>query len=154
MIRKKNHHVIGMIPYIHPGQGSGIRYTHTAGAAQCVCDYIFRDRGCGIGQAAAPCVDVVFFTDGIANDPVLNVCDTIACLHGTRNVNTYTLGVGNPDWFMLKCMKDPDIELNDYHLFNFETIEDLEEHLHIIIRRLIYDAASYPCVSTSVDPAI
>ena len=145
---------VGSIPYIRPGQGSGTRWTHTAGAAQCVCDYIFRDRGCGIGQAAAPYVDVVFFTDGKANDPVLDVCETVTCLHGISNVNTYTLAVGDSNDLKLDCMEENDLELDEYHLFDFETIEDLEEQLEEIFRRLITDPVSYPCVSTCVDPGM
>ena len=142
------------IPYIRPGQSWGSRYTHTAGAAQCVCDYIFRDRGCGIGSTAAPCVDVVFFTDGHANDPVQNVCETVQCLHDIRNVNTYTISVGNPYQLKLDCMEENNLRLDEYHLFNFKSISDLENQLNLIIHRLITNPISYECASTFSDPRV
>ena len=143
---------IGNIPYIRPGQGSETRWTHTAGAAQCVCDYVFRDRGCDIGSTAAPCVDVVFFTDGHANDPVENICETVQCLHGIRNVNTYTISVGDPNTLKLDCMEENDLKFDEYHLFNFENISVLEDQLNLIISRFISDPFSYECASTFIDP--
>ena len=73
---------ISNIPYIREGQGPGTRWTHTAGAAQCVCNYMLTSA-CGL-PVSAGCMDVVFITDGYSNDPSRNICEEIRCLHTRR----------------------------------------------------------------------
>ena len=65
---------ISSIQYIRDGQGPGTRWTHTAGAVQCVCNYILSPL-CHLEVAPNGCidVDVVFITDGRANDPSRDV---------------------------------------------------------------------------------
>ena len=58
--------------YIHRGQRNETRWTHTAGAARCACDYMPTST-CGL-DAAAGCIDVVFITDSQANDLSRDVC--------------------------------------------------------------------------------
>ena len=72
------------INYYH---GDGTRYTHTGGAAQCVCDVILTPS-CGL-DPAANCVNVVFITDSQSNDPNRDVCNDIRCLHNRFGVNTF-----------------------------------------------------------------
>jgi hypothetical protein len=54
-----------------------------------MCDYMLSPT-CGLDPAAG-CIDVVFVTDGRANDPALDVYDEICCLHNRRGVNVYTI---------------------------------------------------------------
>ena len=54
---------IGTTPYVRPGQDAGTRWTHTAGAAQCACQYMLTPT-CGLTDPAADCINVIFITDG------------------------------------------------------------------------------------------
>ena len=76
------------IPY-HDGR------THTGSAKQCACDTILTP-GCGFDVCQA-CLDVVYITDGHSNDPKLDVCQTVGCLHNQPNadVNVYTFAIGD-----------------------------------------------------------
>ena len=164
--RDRTNKTIRSIPYVRPGREcERARYTHTAGAARCICDYVFGLGGqeeryrCGLDLASAPCVDVVFITDGQANDPELDVCETVQCLHdksttSTYNVNTYAIGVGFVDTHQLECMIDNDLKMDEYHLFNFDTYDELQMQFQKAVDRLANDiTGTYTCVSTSVDPA-
>ena len=104
---------ISSIPYIRPGQGSETRWTHTAGAAQCVCEYMLTPA-CDLTDPAADCINVIFITDGRANDPTLNVCTEIDCLHNRGGVDTFAIGIGNRDELKLECMRENDLRLDEY----------------------------------------
>ena len=143
---------IQSIPYIRPGQGSGTRWTHTAGAAQCACQYMLTPT-CGLTDAAADCINVVFITDGQANDPTLDICNEIRCLHRRRGVDTFAIGIGNPTQLQLGCMLENDLQLNEYHLFNFETFAKLQEQFDLIISRLSDPTnTEYHCANTTTNP--
>ena len=71
--------------------------THTASAAQCACSNVLQPS-CGFNtRNSRVCLDVVFITDGQSNDPQLDVCSTVECLHNTPNtdVTVYAFGIGN-----------------------------------------------------------
>ena len=145
---------IKSIPYVRPGQGPGTRWTHTAGAAQCACEYMLNPTRNCMNDLDPECVSVVFVTDGQANDPTRDVCTEIRCLHRRRGVNTFAIGIGNQDELQLECMRENNLELDEYHLFNFDTFPELEEQLELIIRRLTDPTnTDYTCVDTASDPA-
>ena len=144
---------IRSIPYIREGQGSETRWTHTAGAAQCVCNYMLT-HACDL-PGDASCIDVVFITDGHANDPHYNVCTEIKCLHNPnrRGVNTFAIGIGNVHELKLDCMiETDDLAFGEYHLFNFPTFEELETQFDAILQRLFDPDPEdpYPCAATDV----
>ena len=144
---------IKAIPYVRPGQGSGTRWTHTAGAAQCACEYMLNPtRNCLNVSDPAECVSVVFVTDGRANDPTLDVCTEIRCLHRRRGVDTFAIGIGNRDDLQLRCMREDDLGLDEYHLFNFESFAELEEQFELITRRIVTDYVNYPCPNIRNNP--
>ena len=112
---------ISSIPYIREGQGDETRWTHTAGAARCACDYMLTPT-CGL-HVATDCIAVVFITDGRANDPTPDVCNDIRCLHRRRGVNTYAIGIGD---LKLDCMIENNLSLEENNLFNFPTFDEFE----------------------------
>jgi hypothetical protein len=139
------------IPYIREGQPPGTRWTHTAGAAQCACEYMLTPT-CGLTDPAADCINVVFITDGQANDPTLDVCTEIRCLHQRRGVNTFAIGIGIRDYQRLECMRDDDLELDEYHLFKFGSVTDLEEQFELITNRIMTPPYNYPCSNLRNNP--
>ena len=145
---------ISSIQYIHEGQEPGTRWTHTAGAAQCVCNYMLT-HACGL-PGDTSCIDVVFITDGHANDPNYDVCTEIKCLHSPnrRGVNTFAIGIGNRNELKLECMIDTDLALDEYHLFNFPTLDELETQFNATLDLLLNPDPQNPhtCVATDVDP--
>ena len=140
---------IKSIPYIRPG----IRYTHTGGAAKCVCDYMLSPT-CGVPPDAG-CIDVIFFTDGWSNDPRYNICQEVGCLHRRRGVDTFAIGVGNYNTLRMDCYAENDLALDEYHLFNFTTFTALEDQFELVIQKLFnpVTAANYSCANTTTDPA-
>ena len=150
------------ISYIREGQGPGTRWTHTAGAAQCVCNYMLTSA-CRL-PVAANCIDVVFLTDGRSNDPSLNVCTEIRCLHNRRGVNTFAIGIANFLMQELECIVDPDLGLDDYHVFDFLSFDEFEEEFQTLLNLLLSspdvddgaddddDPDSYKCVSPTTNP--
>ena len=129
------------------------RSTHTAGAAKCVCEYMLTDT-CGY-PVNAGCTDVIFFTDGRANDPSLDICTEIQCLHNRRGVDTFAIGVGNYDDLSLGCYGENDLQLDEYHIFDFSNFASLEREFKIVIQKLLNTAlygGEYNCTSPGVDP--
>ena len=84
---------------------TGIRYTHTAGAVDCVCDHMLDHDLCNIPENAS-CVDVIFITDGLSNEPDRNVCSETLCLHNIPGVNTFAFGIAFHDPDELECITD------------------------------------------------
>ena len=115
----------------HGSVRGGIRYTHTAGAAQCVCDFMLSPT-CGVDPTAS-CIDVVFLTDGKSNDPSREICSDIRCLHNRFGVNTYAIGIDNAHLPELLCITDDDIDVGSLHLFNFHSFDDFEEAFHDVV---------------------
>ncbi|CAI8058605.1 hypothetical protein GBAR_LOCUS31872, partial [Geodia barretti] len=125
------------IPYVH---GTGTRYTHTSGAIQCVCNDILYN--CGMVQGCQD-VRVVFFTDGGANGPggPERVCQEMDCLRCEDGIETYAIGVGNPQ--NIECMTNTP---NMNRPWSFSNFEEFENNFHILQDMLLYDYANYPCV--------
>ena len=77
-----------------------IRYraglTYTASATQCACEAILTPS-CGFSNNTGACLDVIYITDGQSNDPNLDICRTVECLHDQSNadVKVYAFGIGN-----------------------------------------------------------
>jgi hypothetical protein len=128
---------------------SGIRWRHTAGAARCVCDFMLTPS-CGV-PVGAECIDVVFITVGRSNDPNINVCNTIGCLHDRYGVTTHAIGVGNAFDPELECISNADP--NTFNIFNFNSFDEFVQTFEDIINRLIYGGVSpsgnpYVCIGT------
>ena len=127
--------------------------TYTAGAARCACNYMLTPA-CGISVSAA-CTDVIFLTDGRANDPSLDICTEIQCLHNRSGVDTSAIGVGDYDTLRLGCYGENDLGLDEYYLFNFPNFTELEQQFQLVLQRLLNGAlygGDYTCASTGVDP--
>ena len=148
--RKSASHAISSIPYTRQGQ-SGTRWTHTAGAARCVCNHMLHSI-CGFRDDCKS-VTVVFLTDGHANDPAKNVCTEIRCLHNQTGVETFAIGIGNSEVLKLKCMLSNPM-LNEYRLFNFPTFEQFNAHFTKLIIKLVDPQSVYECADTSTDPTV
>ena len=114
-------------------------WTHTGGAAKCVCNKLL-DKSCGIEFADDTCVDVIFITDGASNDPSLEICDEVKCLHDhLLKLNTYSLGIGsynNPIYENeLKCIQNSD---NDMSMFWFESFDEFSEAVEDLFNNGLY----------------
>ena len=142
---------VNNIQYIREGQENSTRWTHTAGAAQCVCNYMLTDA-CGL-PVSAGCIDVVFLTDGRSNDPVLNVCDEIRCLHTRMGVNTFAIGIGDHFMEELQCIANTNLGLDDYHVFDFLSFDEFEEEFQGLLRLLRNPLSNtqYRCISPATD---
>jgi hypothetical protein len=129
---------------------SGTRWTHTAGAARCVCDFMLTQT-CGV-PISSDCIDVVFITDGRSNDPNLKVCDEIACLHYRYGVTTYAIGIGNAYDAELECISNADP--HSFHLFNFLDFDEFEDTFQELVDKLLMGQVSpttgdpYVCIGT------
>ena len=145
---------ISNIQYIREGQGSSVRWTHTAGAAQCVCNYMLTGV-CGL-PVSTGCIDVVFLTDGQSNDPTLQICKEIRCLHDRRGVNVFAIGIGNFFMRELQCISDDDLGLDDYHVFDFLSFNEFEEEFNTLLHLLLTSATNgpdaYKCVIPTTNP--
>ena len=78
-------------------------HTYTAGAARCACMDLLQES-CGLPQETE-CLGVVFITDGQSNDPFLQICEEVRCLHN-RSLNTYAIGVGNFNYDEIQCIQN------------------------------------------------
>ena len=119
-----------------PYQGGG---THTAGAARCVCEEMLTSS-CGIDSSQPLCLDVVFITDGKSNDPNLDVCEEVRCLHNRHDVNTYAIGISSGSGFQqtydqeeLDCITNYS---DEFSAFQYESFDEFESSITKIIVRL------------------
>lgn len=114
--------------------------THTAGTARCICEDLIHSS-CGIDTSITPtCLDVVFITDGKSNDPSLDVCQEVQCLHSRYGVNTYAIGINSGSGFQPSYNLD-ELECIDHYsdvinAFQFESFNDFEDSITNIIGRL------------------
>ena len=119
--------------------------TYTGGATRCACDELLTP-GCGM-HPFATCTDVVYITDGKSNDPTLQVCDEVQCLHNHLNgVNTYAIGIGGyVDQAEIDCIaQSSDI----FSTFRFEDFNDFEAAIENIIQKLIDNSNEYSCTNS------
>ena len=127
--------------------------TFTAEAARYACNHMLSST-CGL-PIDAGCIDVIFLTDGRANDPSLDICTEIQCLHNRIDVDTFAIGVGNYDTLRLGCYGENDLDLGEYHIFDFANFTQLEQELLIVKQKLLDTAlfgGEYNCTSPGVDP--
>ena len=130
-----------MSSIIYSHNREGTRYTHTGGAAQCVCDYMLSPT-CGI-PLDANCVDVIFITDAQSNDPNRDVCSDILCLHNRPGAKTFAMGIGIPDPAELECITDTDdIDPNTFSFFNFASFDEFEIFFRDVVELLIMEAGN------------
>ena len=132
--------------------GTGTRWTHTAGAAQCVCNFMLSET-CGL-SLTANCIDVVFITDGRSNDPNHDVCSEIRCLHNRFGVNTFAIGIGYVNITELECIVNHDIGPGQFHLFNFLSFNEFHNKMQEMIHRLMIPASSDSDPYTCIDPEV
>ena len=135
----------------------GTRYTHTGGAARCVCDFML-SSSCGV-TPTTDCIDVVFITDGRSNDPSRDVCQEVRCLHNRYGVNTYAIGIANAHEPELMCITDDDINPDQFHLFNFLSFDDFEQTFMEIVNILLMGNINplgdpYVCIDPQAGPGI
>ena len=122
--------------------------TRTAWVARCVCEDLLQ-RSCGIDTSVSPaCIDVVFITDGKSNDPSLDVCEEVRCLHNRIGVNTYALGINSGSGSRL-TYNQAELDCIDHYsdvisAFQFESFSDFEDSITNITTRLINALPSSP----------
>ncbi len=106
-------------------------WTHTGGAAKCVCDRVLHPS-CGV-PTTADCINVVFLTDGKSNDPSREICNEVKCLHNRLGVNTYAIGINGYDLDELECITQASNLINIFKFQDFtefvEALEELDERL-------------------------
>ena len=116
----------------------GIQYrggsTHTASATKCACDFLLSET-CGL-DSHANCISVVYITDGQSNDPNLEVCQEINCLHNRFGVRTFAFGIDNYDENELRCIGQ---NSDSTSIFRYESFNDFEASLQSATDRLVED---------------
>ena len=126
-----------------PYRGGG---THTAGTARCICEELLQSS-CGI-ESSPDCLDVVFITDGKSNDPSLEVCEEVRCLHNRLGVNTYAIGInsgaGYGQSYNLAELECIDHYSDAVSAFQFESFSEFERSITNIERRLLNALPSSP----------
>ena len=143
------------ISCINYNLNDGTRYTHTAGAIDCVCDYMLSFDNCGL-PLDATCIDVIFITDGQSNDPNRDVCveshsDDMLCLHNIFQgvVNTFAIGIANANEDELQCINN---NVGESYLFNFLSFSDFEMQFRNAIGKLIGDTNADGDPYVCIDP--
>ena len=129
-------------------------FTFTAGATQCACNVLLNES-CGLPPDAA-CIDVIYITHGIPNDPPpLDICTEVRCLHNRFGVNTYAIGIGNYNNTKLDCITDPDNgSTSPCSIFRFESFERFISALNNVKTRLDNDhSGQYTCLDPQ-DPTL
>ena len=121
-------------------------WTHTGGAAKCVCDFMLDHESpeCRIDLYAAV-VDVVFITDGRSNDPLHDICAEIECLHNNTRVVTYAIEItDHVNDNELKCIVNND---NSSTLFQFGSFHEFKRQIENLTETLKHDEESkYQCI--------
>ncbi len=129
-------------------------WTHTGGAAQCACTQLL-SIGCGLSFDAG-CIDVVFITDGHSNDPSLQICDEIRCMHdhGSLEINTYAIAIGNYDRNEINCIANSSSE---FSTFEYENFNEFETEIQEVVDRLVKSVVSggpYTCANPAADGSL
>ena len=127
--RAARFNTIKNIPYRHGP------WTRTGGAARCACDELL-DPSCGLPSDAS-CIDVIFITDGLSNDPSLEICDEVKCIHDHMQyttINTHSIGIANADQAELRCIEQTD-GVNG--AFEYDSFVDFKESIEDIIEKIL-----------------
>ena len=111
--------------------------TNTGATARCICENILKPS-CGI-SATPNCLDVVFITDGRSNDPKLEVCEEIKCLHNQTGITTYAIGIGRYDRQELECIAN---NTDKFRMFEYETFQEFKQSIDEVVA-LVHDATVY-----------
>lgn len=112
--------------------------TRTGATAKCICEELLQPS-CGISSYPS-CLDVVFITDGKSNDPNLEICEEIKCLHRQFGINTHAIGINSGPGFThsynldeLNCISSSSNFMNTFEFESFNsfgtTIEDVARYL-------------------------
>ena len=108
--------------------------TRTGGAARCVCDELL-DPSCGLPSNAS-CIDVIFITDGHSNDPSLEICDEVKCIHDHTEyitINTHSIGIASANPAELECIEKTD-GVNS--AFEYDNFDDFKQSIDDIINKI------------------
>ena len=140
---------IDAIPYREGG-------TNTGATARCVCDELLQPA-CGIGTNPN-CLDVVFITDGKSNDPNLQICDEIRCLHRRLGVDTYAIGINSGSGFTPSYNRAELDCITNYgdltSAFEFESFTAFETAIENITQRLLNALPNSPESCARLDGSI
>jgi hypothetical protein len=115
--------------------------TNTAGTARCICEDII-NSSCGIDtMKPLNCLDIVFITDGWSNDPSLEVCEEVKCLHNRFGINTYAIGIDSGSGHQPTYNVD-ELECIDHYsdaisAFQFTSFSEFEDSITNITFRLL-----------------
>ena len=121
--------------------------THTAGAARCACSHVLQSR-CGL-PINAGCLDVVFITDGNSNDPSLQICDEVRCLHRHAR-NTFAMGIGNTNPTEINCIAEA--TSNQFNIFGFRDFDEFERVLAQAIGLVNLSNGNFECLTHGGTP--
>ena len=138
----------------------GIKYrgggTHTAGTSRCVCEEILQPA-CGI-DVYPDCLDVVFITDGKSNDPSLEICTEVKCLHSRLGIDTYAIGINSGSGFTPTYNKAELDCITNYgdltSAFEFESFDAFEKAIENITNRLFAALPNSPESCARLDASI
>lgn len=97
--------------------------TYTAAAARCACMEVLNET-CGLPDDAE-CIDIIMITDGRSNDPFLQICEEVKCLH-QRGMNTYVIATGDHNNDEIECIRQEDNAMH-YLLGNHTHIDEIEK---------------------------
>ena len=106
--------------------------THTAGATKCACNLLLSET-CGL-DTRANCISVVYITDGYSNDPILEICKEVSCLHNRFGVSTVAIGINNFNETEIQCIVNGSHPISKFAYTNFE---EFETSINTILDRLI-----------------
>ena len=133
-------------------------WTHTASATQCACAEVLKPS-CGFDSSSTrACLDVVYITDGHSNDPHLDVCSTVECLHYTPNtdINIFVIGIGDEvNEHELSCIaknRNPNYRPNAiFRVDDFQTFSQAIEALDTLFNDPQYRALLHAINPTGPD---
>ena len=109
--------------------------TYTGGAARCACDELL-EPSCGLPSDAS-CIDVIFITDSRSNEPSLEICDEVKCIHDHMqytSINTHSIGIAYAVPAELACIEETD-GVNS--AFSYDSFEDFEQAIQDIVHRFV-----------------
>ena len=121
-------------------------WTHTAGAARCACSQVLQPS-CGLPHDA-DCINVVFITDGLSNDPNLQICEEVRCLHHHVK-NTIAISIGeNYNLREINCIAEHD----NSNVFKYKTFKEFVTYFDQAIGLLKQSNGAFQCLSHVLTP--
>jgi hypothetical protein len=133
--------------------------THTGATARCVCNELLQPA-CGIDYLIAHpnSLDVVFITDGKSNDPRLEICDEVRCLHRRYGVDTYAIGINSGAGYIPSYNRTELDCITNYSdltsVFEYDSFTAFETSLQDIVDRLITALPNSPESCARLDSSI